>query len=425
MAFLCKAEDVFMFQQTPFSAAHRIDPRAWEFLTICSADNINARLVGGCVRDALLYEHSLSSSRRRGSRLLKSTDIDIAIAAPPPTVIAFCKKHRLKCIPTGIAHGTLTIILKGLTLEVTSLRADIDTDGRHAAVTFGASFEEDAKRRDFTMNALFVDHQQILYDAFNGVSDLYNGHILFIGDPTTRIAEDYLRLYRYFRFWGRFGKGPADISVLPTLDTLKDALAQLSIERVQSELFKILTLPWPGAVLKSMMHYGLLNYVFGDEVDLTAGIESLRRLIILEHFGNHTHCPIRHLCALIQDQNMSDIFKLSRIQKKKLVSLSKAITEHTYEIALTHPEWWVDSILLHDALSAHPIWLCRSHAKALTPPPPFPLTGADVMATGVTGAQIGEILNNIKRQWIASAFRLDRDACLAFLNYSNSSLERT
>ena len=404
-----------MFQQSPFSAAHRIDSRAWEFLSLCAVDGIEALLVGGCVRDALLYEHSLSSSRRRGSISLKSADTDIAIKAPPPTIIVFCKKHRLKCIPTGIAHGTLTIIFKGLTLEVTSLRADIDTDGRHATVTFGASFEEDAKRRDFTMNALFVDHQQILYDAFDGVTDLHNGHVRFIGDPATRIAEDYLRLYRYFRFWGRFGKGPADISVLPTLGTLKDALAQLSIERIQSELFKILTLPWPGTVLKSMMHYGLLNYVFGDEVDFTAGTKSLRRLIILEHFGNHAPCTIRHLCALIQGQNMSDIFKVSRIQKKKLESVSKEITEPAYEIALTHPEWWVDSTLLGDALSAHPIWSCRLHAKTLTPPPPFPLTGADVMATGVTGAQIGEILNNIKRQWIASAFTLDREACLAYL----------
>ncbi|MES2607832.1 MAG: CCA tRNA nucleotidyltransferase [Pseudomonadota bacterium] len=394
-----------MFQQSPFLTAHRIDSRAWDFLSLCAADGIDARLVGGCVRDALLTTVDKTNL----------TDIDIAIAAPPPDVIAFSKKHHVKCIPTGISHGTLTILFKGLILEVTSLRADIDTFGRHATVTFGASFEEDAKRRDFTMNALFVDHQQILYDAFNGVIDLQNGHVRFIGDPATRIAEDYLRLYRYFRFWGRFGKGSADISVLPALDTIKDALSQLSIERVQSELFKILTLPWPGAVLKSMMYYGLLNYVFVDAIDCSTGIKVLRRLTMLERFVGHPPCPIRRLCALTSGYNISDIFRLSRIQKKKFEALSKTLTEPHYEIVLTHPEWWVDSILLKNARSTDPIWTCRLHAKTLTPPPPFPLTGADVMATGITGAQIGEVLTNIKRQWIASGFTLDREACLAYL----------
>lgn len=406
-----------MFQQFPFPAAHTIDLRAWEFITLCAVNGIDARLVGGCVRDALLYGDPLSSSRRRGSRPLTSTDIDIAIKAPPSDVIAFCKTHRLKCIPTGIAHGTLTILFKGLACEVTSLRADINTHGRHATVTFGASFEEDAARRDFTMNALFVDHQQILYDAFDSLSDLRNGHVRFIGDPALRIAEDYLRLYRYFRFWGRFGKGPTDISILPALDTIKDALSQLSIERVQSELLKILILPWPGAVLKSMMHYGLLNYIFGEEIDCAASIKTLRQLVILERFGGHSPCAVRRLCALTQSQNISDIFKLSRMQKKKLESLNKTITEPDYEIALTHPEWWVDSMLLKDTLSTDHLWSCRARAKTLTSPPPFPLTGADVIATGAAGAQIGEVLTAVKRQWIASGFTLDRNACLACLKY--------
>jgi poly(A) polymerase len=401
-----KAEDDFMFQQSPFPTTHRIDPRAWGFLSLCASDGIDARLVGGCVRDAFLVTTDQTNL----------TDIDIAIAAPPTDVIAFCKKHRLKCIPTGIAHGTLTILFKGLTLEVTSLRADTDTHGRHATVTFGASFEEDAKRRDFTMNALFVDHQQILYDAFDGVTDLHNGHVRFIGDPACRIAEDYLRLYRYFRFWGRFGKGPADLSVLPALKTIKEALSHLSIERVQSELFKILTLPWPGIVLKSMMYYGLLRYIFGEEIDCASGIKALRRFVILERFGAHSPCSIQRLCAFTQGHNISDTFKLSRIQKKKIGSLSKTITEPDYEIALTHPEWWVDSMLLKDALSTAPLWPCRTRAKTLTPPPSFPLTGADVIATGAAGAQIGEALTAVKRQWIASGFILDRDACLACLN---------
>lgn len=394
-----------MFQKLPFTATQRIDTRAWEFITLCATDSIDARLVGGCVRDALLA----------APKQQDLTDIDIAANVPPTDVISFCKKHRLKYFPTGIAHGTLTILFKGLTLEVTSLRSDITTFGRHATVTFGASFEEDAKRRDFTINALFIDHQKILYDAFNGVSDLRNGYVRFIGNPATRIAEDYLRLYRYFRFWGRFGKGSADISVLPAFHTIKDAIAHLSIERVQSELFKILTLPYPGKILGSMAHYGLINYILGHTCDVSGNISALRRVAILERFSQHSPCPIRHLCTLTQDQNLLQVFKFSRLQKRKFATLSKAISEPDYEIALAHPEWWVDSILLRGALSTSAIWPHRAQSKALRPPPPFPLTGKDVMATGITGAQIGETLSAIKRTWIASGFTLDRKACMSTL----------
>ena len=422
-----------MFQQSHFPATRLIDARAWEFLDVCAADGIDARLVGGCVRDALLANQSNQSPPTQSSPLthqdtsqpppvdsqssICATDIDIAIACPPLDIITFCKKHRLKCIPTGLAHGTLTILFKGLVLEVTSLRADVDTFGRHATVTFGASFSEDAHRRDFTMNALYVDHQRIMYDAFDGASDLTNRRVRFIGDPAARIAEDYLRLYRYFRFWGRFGKGRADISVLPNLNTLKDGLASLSIERIQSELFKILLLPWPGVILKSMQHYGLLTHIFGDVVDCAAGLNVLRRLVMLERFGHHLPCPIRRLCALTNGINVANLLKLSRVQTKKLNMLSSktSLSPKTPAIcALTHPEWWIDAMLLHDSLVAPPMWTSRMQAKSLRLPPPFPLAGADIVAMGITGVRVGEILTDVKRYWIAHDFTPDHDACLAY-----------
>ena len=179
-----------MFQQSHFPATRLIDARAWEFLDVCAADGIDARLVGGCVRDALLANQSNQSPPTQSSPLthqdtsqpppvdsqssICATDIDIAIACPPLDIITFCKKHRLKCIPTGLAHGTLTILFKGLVLEVTSLRADIDTFGRHATVTFGASFSEDAHRRDFTMNALYCDAKGEITDFFGGIEDAEN-----------------------------------------------------------------------------------------------------------------------------------------------------------------------------------------------------------------------------------------------------------
>ncbi|MES2252965.1 MAG: CCA tRNA nucleotidyltransferase [Pseudomonadota bacterium] len=394
------------FKQSPFLAANHIDSRAWDFLALCAENGMDARLVGGCVRDALL------GSTYRAPLF---TDIDVAIACPPADVISFCKKHRLKCIPTGLAHGTVTILYQSLVLEVTSLRADIKTHGRHATVLFGTSFEEDAKRRDFTMNALYVDLHRILYDAFDGISDLSHRRVRFIGDTAARIAEDYLRLYRYFRFWGRFGQGHVDLSVLPTLISIKKSLSQLSIERVQSELFKILAQPWPGVVLESMRRYGLLAHVFGVEIDYEMGIKAFRRLVVLEGMGGHHACPIRRLCALTLGSNISALLKLSRIQTKKLTQLS-TYTSHEKapnEIVLTHPEWWVDVKLLRDALSCKPIWLCIHDAKALVLPPPFPLTGADILALGVApGERVGAILNTVKRQWIACNFELDHTACL-------------
>jgi len=445
------------FTQSPFLPANRIDSRAWDFLALCSENGLDARLVGGCVRDALL-----ASMGRHGSidRPDVSTDIDIAIACPPWDVISFCKKHRLKCIPTGLAHGTVTIVYHGLVLEVTSLRADVKTHGRHATVAFGTSFAADAKRRDFTMNALYVDQHRVLYDAFDGASDVAtvsdlagasdvsHGRVRFIGDPAARIAEDYLRLYRYFRFWGRFCRGPVDLSVLPPLISIKDQLSQLSIERVQSELFKLLMQPWPGPVLESMRRYGLLAHVFGDVVagvetgvetgvnhDVEIGIKTLRRLTVLEAMGGHSICQIRRLCALthvgnarggnthsgnLRGENAPDPFKLSRVQTQKRNHCLLYLSPKKSPKALAamhpeswHPQWWVDVHLLRDAASCKPLWRCISAAKLLSPPPPFPLTGADVVALGVPpGPRVGAILTAVKRHWIDDDFECDHAACV-------------
>jgi poly(A) polymerase len=405
-----------MFHQSHFPNAHTIDTRAFDFLALCVEKGIDARLVGGCVRDALLGQVNPHST----------VDIDIAIACTPAELITLCEKNGIKYFPTGIDHGTITLLYHRLLLQVTSLRADVKTTGRHASVIYGTSFEKDACRRDFTINALYVDHTHILYDAFEGITDLAKGSVRFIGEPIARIREDYLRLYRYFRFWERFGRGPADVSVLPTFDSIKENLKLLSIERVQHELLLILSRPWPGIVIASMHQYGLFKELFNNCVAPNyETIHNLRRLIMLEHaitktctnLKNTKFCPIRRLSILTKGADLTAHLKLSRIQTKKLKAISpycesKSIQPET--IAMTHPEYWIDAHVLSLAASNKSMYACCKAIKNMQMPPPFPLKGSDIMSLEMTGVQIGSALKLVKQQWIISHFTMDYQACLNF-----------
>lgn len=381
----------------------QIDARVWQFLLLCADAGIDARLVGGAVRDVLCNQN------------IENLDFDIAVASTPDEMIFFCKKNKLAFFPTGLAHGTLTVRFKKLTLEVTSLRADIETSGRHATVAFGKSFEEDAKRRDFTLNALYVDHMGKLYDYFNGVRDLSAGIVRFIGDAHTRISEDYLRLYRYFRFCGRFGRGNVCLSVLPPLSMIKDELSILSIERVQRELFKILEQPWPSRVFHAMRVYGLLNNLFGDDIDFEKGVGILRKLVVYERAGGHIPCVIRRLSALVGKKDISSVLKLSKSDRQKLIFLTRQ--NDVDETALFNPGFYVDAALLALARLKEPMGENLKQSQKLKPLPAFPLTGADVIALGISeGEEIGVILKKIKKMWIENNFEWDRSEALNVLN---------
>ncbi len=391
------------FSEMPFTVPDRIDKRAWAFLNLCADQHIDARLVGGCVRDALLNQHNVTSS----------PDIDIAIAATPQEVIHFCNHNQIAYFPTGIDHGTLTLLYKGLPMEVTSLRCDVKSDGRHAVVAFGTSFIMDAMRRDFTINALYVDHNNILYDAFNGVQDLYNRRVRFIGDAHQRIAEDYLRLWRYFRFWGRFGNGCVDLTVLPPLHELTEGLTALSIERIQRELLNILAQPWSHVIIQSLCTYGLLVHTFNAPINS----DLCRRLIILERSYNRSDiCPIRRLVALLISADLVHCpLKLSRAQQQKLKAL---MTKNLKEIALTNPQWWIDANLLAYAKATHntsaSMYNARQYTCSLMPFPAFPVTAKDLLRLGYTpGVQVGDTLRRLKSLWFNHVFQLDKEACLA------------
>ncbi len=480
-----------LFQQSLFFNTDSIDRRAFDLLNLLASFDIEARLVGGCVRDALLAQKtstrfcdgldkfSLHSSKNKAPQttnkntVIKPPDIDIAANCLPTDLIRFCLAYHYKFIPTGIDHGTITILFKGLAIEVTSLRSDRQTHGRRAKVCFGTSFIEDAKRRDFTFNALYVDRDSILYDAFNGADDLIHGRLRFIGSAHTRIAEDYLRLFRYFRFWARFSRGPVNVSVLPPLAQIKDKLSILSIERIQKEVALILTLPWPGVVIQSMHDYGIWAYLFNPLIervkdDIRGGsekegegwkkcdrinIKALRRLIVIEHLWYryyHAHmpqadspvffCPVRRLCILTNGADPSRCLKLSRRDTQKLKALSvenvaihanaainNAVSnaagngpawnrgDYLSVIAFKHPQFWIDAHLILWALSGEPsaslLGSLKERVQQLKPVPPFPLRGKDIVQMGVSGVEVGKVLAAVKRLWIEKGFALDRREC--------------
>ena len=203
-----------------------------------------ARLVGGCVRDALAGR--------------PAADIDLATPQPPDAVVAALAAAGIRAIPTGIAHGTVTALLDGRPFEITTLRRDVLTDGRHAAVAWTTNWQEDAARRDFTINALSLDAAGMLHDYFGGIADLRRSRVRFVGDATARVAEDYLRILRFFRFQARYGAGPPDPEAVSAITAGIGGIARLSPERVWSELKRILAAPDPAAALQLMAETGVL-----------------------------------------------------------------------------------------------------------------------------------------------------------------------
>ena len=215
----------------------------------------SARFVGGCVRNALI-----------GAPV---DDIDIATVLTPEAVVAAVTAAGLKAHPTGLAHGTVTVVSRGVPHEVTTLRRDVSTDGRNATVAFTTDWAEDAGRRDFRLNALYADADGEIFDPTGqGVEDALSGRIVFVGDPEIRIREDYLRILRFFRFHAWYGRGPADAQGLKACAELKDGMTRLSAERVSKELLKLLAAPDPAPAVRLMAETGVLDRVLPDHAGL-------------------------------------------------------------------------------------------------------------------------------------------------------------
>ncbi|NBT85460.1 MAG: CCA tRNA nucleotidyltransferase [Alphaproteobacteria bacterium] len=346
------------------------------------------RLVGGCVRDALLG--------------IKTNDIDMAVNVVPEKAKEILENADIKVIPTGIEHGTMTAVLHKIPFQITSLRQDWQTDGRHAKVIFGKDWLEDAKRRDFTINALSLDKDGVLYDPFEGRADLEKGIIRFIGNPATRIQEDYLRILRYYRFLAYYGKG--EPKPIPELKECSKGLASLSKERISQEFLKLLGAKNPLISLTLMKKDGIFLSLFAEDPSL----EKIESIAHLENLLGIQISTIRRLYALFHDNNK---LLLSNEQKKHLHCLNKALLEtdrrriYYYfgeEITLDWALWSKD---YKENLS----WLNQQSELI------FPLKGQDLLDKGVNaGRSLGVALKKTEDWWVSKDFAPNKQECLEY-----------
>ena len=378
------------------------------FDTLCK-NNIEVRIVGGCVRDALLEE--------------KISDIDFAVNADPKIVWEILQNSGIKVIPTGLQHGTITAVIDKKPLEITTLRKDLKTDGRHAEVSFTNNWKEDASRRDFTINALYLDKNGTIYDFFDGINDLKNGVVKFIGDPDKRIQEDYLRILRYYRFFLRFGKIEHKKSFEATLNN-SDGLKQLSLERIQLEIFKILEHPNPVPVIKLMDE----NDIFMKLFDTNADYSDLYKLILLQDNDLNIEYETLILSRLYsvfpkEIRFFENKFRLSNKFLKCLESVSKIIEMDVSNKSLFFINYYyglrVATIFLLIKLSRNAEEMHQYSAyldKVLKFSNKLPVKGKDILELGLCqGSEVGKLLKECEKWWIENKGEPNRIECLAFL----------
>ncbi|UCH73831.1 MAG: CCA tRNA nucleotidyltransferase [Rhodospirillales bacterium] len=407
----------------------RIEPQSWmtapatcAVLAPLRAGGAGVRFVGGCVRDAVAGR--------------PISDIDLATDVSPERVMELLDAAGLKVIPTGIEHGTVTVVSDGRPYEVTTLRHDIETDGRHAVVAFTDDWEADAARRDFTMNALSLEPDGLLHDPFGGVADLRAGRVRFVGDPRQRIAEDVLRLLRFFRFYAHYGAPPPDPASLGACREMAHLLPRLSAERVRVELLKLLSAPDPASVIRVMRDEGVLDHFLAQ----ATGIDRLARLVDIEA-ALDLNDPLRRLAAVLpvdgeSARHLAQGLRLSNAERDRLVEMvappleispalgPPARRQLLYRIGESS---WIDLVLIAwaDGLAApdDPDWRALLRASEGWRRPEFPLDGRDVKRLGMAeGAVVGELLRAVEVWWIAGDFSAGRKECLAKLRNLARSL---
>lgn len=346
----------------------------------------NARYVGGAVRDSLLS--------------LPVKDIDMATVLLPEAVIERLKAAAIRHVPTGIDHGTVTAVLPGGPVEITTLRHDVETDGRRATVAFAQDWREDAARRDFTINALYADPLTgALYDFFGGLADLEARHVRFIGDARQRIREDHLRILRYFRFQTRFGSQPADAESESACADLAAMLKGLSRERVGMETMNLLGLPDPAPTVRRMEELGVLAVILPE-----ADPEALARLVATEQAQGVEPDALRRLAALLPAQvplaeQVAARFRLSGAQKKRLATAAAREGDPGEPRALAYR--------LGRASALDRLLIAGADASALYgwDIPTFPLKGGQIVARGVgAGPEVARVLRAVEDRWIEERF---------------------
>jgi poly(A) polymerase/tRNA nucleotidyltransferase (CCA-adding enzyme) len=358
-----------------------------------------ARLVGGAVRDALAG--------------LEVADIDLATPEPPEESLRRLEAAGLRVVPTGLAHGTVTAISQHRPFEITTLRRDVETDGRHASVAWTDDWREDAARRDFTINAMSLGRDGVLHDFFGGAEDLRHGRVRFVGDAAARVAEDYLRVLRFFRFFARYGRGQPDAAAVAAIAAGVPGLAGLSAERVWSELKRILAAPDPVAAVRLMARLGVLGAVMRADVE---------RLAALVARGAPAD-PVLRLAALLDEDavGFGRRLRLSLAEQARLVALRgmpipgggddaalrRLLADEDAE-TLTGRVWLAD---LPGDVAAD----LRARLGAMARPV-FPLEGRDALALGASpGPAVGAALRAVRAWWLDGGCVADRAALVEAL----------
>ena len=382
-----------------------------------------ARVAGGAVRNTLLGK--------------AVSDVDIATTTVPEETARRAEAAGFRAVPTGAEHGTITVVANGKPYEVTTLRDDIETDGRRAKVRFGRDWKRDAERRDFTINALYATADGEVVDLVGGLADLESRTIRFIGDAETRIREDFLRILRFFRFFAWYGSGRPDAEGLKACARLKDGLDRLSVERVWGELKKLLSAAEPSRALLWMRQAGVLTRILPESERW--GIDFIHPLVRAEGDLGWPPDPMLRLEALlppdpVRVRALAERLRFSTLEARRLEAWARqsAIAATTTESVLARTLYEGDRAAIGDQLR---LALAIARGKAVSDDkamieaggisrllafaekwkkPEFPLKGGDLKRLGLSaGPKLGAALKSLEAEWIASGFTLDRDALLA------------
>ncbi len=400
-------------------------PALTRVFNLLNADGGEARVVGGAVRNSLMG--------------LPVADIDMATTLLPDEVVARAKKAGIKSVPTGIDHGTVTLVIEGAPFEVTTLRRDVETDGRRAEVAFGSDWKVDAERRDLTINALYANAKGEVIDLVGGLPDIEKRHIRFIGNAAERVAEDYLRVLRFFRFFAHYGSGRPDADGLRACAKARSKLGTLSAERVWSEMKKLLSARDPGRALLWMRQAGVLSEILPESEKW--GIDAIPALVAAEQAFGWQPEPLLRLAAIVPP----DVERLEAMAKRLRLSKTEAAFFSAWAKAPRLPAVIADTAfarLLYRHASngldtSLRLALAASRQKSENDPaqlaetgrlwgllgktenwqkPAFPLTGADVLAAGIAaGPRVGEVLAMLEDQWVEGNFNADRATLVARL----------
>ncbi len=388
------------------------DPALQTLLAALSQGGEEARVAGGAVRNALLGE--------------AASDVDIATTTLPDETMRRAREAGFKTVPTGIEHGTVTVVAAGKPYEVTTLRADVDTDGRRATVAFGRDWKADAERRDFTINGLYARADGTVVDLVGGVADLDSRTLRFIGDAEQRITEDYLRILRFFRFFAWYGAGRPDAEGLKACVRLKGGLAQLSAERVWSELRKLLGAPDPSRALLWMRQASVLTSVLPESEKW--GIDAIHLLVAAERAHGWSPDAMLRLEAIVPPdaarlRAMAERLRMSNGEASRLDDFATSapanalMSEREFGKALYRgkPGGVKDRLRLAIAGGNQAAKLQRQLVFATAwERPRFPVGGDDLKALGMTaGPAMGARLKQLEDQWVASSFSLTREQLLA------------